>query len=306
VTNQQQTKTAKTGDQGKPQDPRQREAKPPFPEQKQPSPGIEAEMQPQPDYGENSYRGSGKLTGKAALITGADSGIGRAVALAFAREGADVLIAYLNEDQDAQETKRVVEAAGRKAITVAGDIQDQRHCQQLVQRAMQEFGHLDILVNNAAFQVPVQDIKEITPEIWERHFRTNIFAMFYLCQAAIPQMRPGSSIINTASIEAYKPAPFLLPYATTKGAIVTFTMSLAEMVAEQGIRVNAVAPGPVWTPLIASGMPEQQVPKFGQDSPMKRPAQPIELAPVYVLLASDEASYISGEIYGVTGGKPLF
>jgi NAD(P)-dependent dehydrogenase (short-subunit alcohol dehydrogenase family) len=306
VTNQQQTKTTKTGDQGKPQDPRQREVKPPFPEQKQPSPGMEAEMQPKPDYGETSYRGSGKLTGKAALITGADSGIGRAVALAYAREGADVLIAYLKEDQDAQETKRVVEAAGRKAITVAGDIQDQAHCQKLVQRAMQEFGHLDILVNNAAFQIPVEDLKQITPDIWERHFRTNIFAMFYLCQAAVPQMRPGSSIINTASIQAYKPSPNLLSYATTKGAIVTFTMALAQMLAEQGIRVNAVAPGPVWTPLIASGMPEQAVPKFGQDSPMQRPAQPIELAPVYVLLASDEASYISGEIYGVTGGKPLF
>lgn len=288
------------------QDPRQRGVTPPLPKQQQSAPGTETQMQPKADHGEQSYRGSGKLTGKAALITGADSGIGRAVALAFAREGADVLISYLNEHQDAQETRRLVEEAGRKAVTLAGDVQDEAHCQQLVQRAVQDFGRLDILVNNAAYQKPYQNLDEITTEEWDRTFRTNIYAMFFLSKAALPHMKPGASIINTASIEAFHPAPFLLAYASTKGAIVTFTEGLAQMVAQQGIRVNAVAPGPVWTPLIPSGMPEQSVPEFGKSTPLGRPAQPAELAPVYVLLASDQASYISGEVYGVTGGKPLF
>jgi NAD(P)-dependent dehydrogenase (short-subunit alcohol dehydrogenase family) len=262
-------------------------------------------MDPPPDYGEASYRGSGRLAGKAAVITGGDSGIGRAVALAFAREGADVLIAYLSEESDAQMTVRAVEAAGRRAIAVAGDIGDEEHCRQLVQRALQEFGHLDILVNNAAFQMTHQGIEDLPSEEFDRTFRTNVYAMFYLCKAALLKLRKGGAIINTASIEAYQPAPSLLAYASTKGAIVTFTKALAQQAIKQGVRVNAVAPGPVWTPLIPSTMPEQQVQQFGQDTPIGRPAQPAELAPAYVFLASEESSYVSGEIIGVTGGKPL-
>ena len=285
--------------------PRQEGEKPPFPGQKQQPPGSEAQMQPQPDYGEQSYNGSGRLTGRAALITGADSGIGRAVALAFAREGADVLIAYLDEHQDARETLRVVQDAGRKAVTVAGDIGQEQHCRQLVERAIQEFGHLDLLVNNAAYQMTHQQIGEFSEQEIERTFRTNVYGMFFLCKAALPRMREGGAIINTASIEAYHPNPTLLAYASTKGAIVTFTKALAEEALQRGIRVNAVAPGPVWTPLIPSTMPEQRVKEFGKQGPMGRPAQPAELAPAYVFLASQEASYVSGEILGVTGGKPL-
>ncbi len=287
-------------------DSKEKEPKPPFAKQSQSVPGQEGQMQPQPDYGEQSYKGSGKLTGMAALITGADSGIGRAVALAFAREGADVLISYLDEDEDAQQPQLIVQEAGRKGIAVPGDIGDEAHCQQLVQRALDEFGHLDILVNNAAYQMSYESLDDITTQEWDRTFRTNIDAMFYLSKAAIPHMQPGSSIINTASIEAFQPKPILLPYATTKGAIVVFTEALAQMVGPKGIRVNAVAPGPVWTPLIPSTMPEKSVEKFGANTPLGRPAQPAELAPVYVLLASPEASYITGEVYGVTGGKPLF
>jgi len=288
-----------------PENPVEREPKPPFPEQPQQPPGLEKEMQPRPDYGEQTYQGTGRLQGKKALITGADSGIGRAVALAFAREGADVLIAYLNEEPDAQETARVVQAAGRKAVAMPGDISDEAHCRQLVKRAVQEFGQLDILVNNAAFQRTHQGIGEISAEEWDHTFRTNIYAMFHLCKAALPLMREGGAIINTASIQAYQPSPTLLAYATTKGAIVTFTKALAEEAIKQGIRVNCVAPGPVWTPLIPSTMPAQQVGQFGKDSPMGRPAQPAELAPSYVFLASQESSYIAGEVVGVTGGKPL-
>jgi NAD(P)-dependent dehydrogenase (short-subunit alcohol dehydrogenase family) len=280
-------------------------AKPPFPEQGQAPPGIEAEMAPRPDYGEESYRGFGRLEGKAAIITGGDSGIGRAVALAFAREGADVLISYLNEEVDARETARVVEAAGRKAITVAGDIGDEAHCQALVERATREFGRLDILVNNAAFQMSHEGLLDIPSEEIEHTFRTNILAMFYLSKAALPHLREGGAIINTASIQAYNPSPSLLAYAATKGAIVTFTKGLAQDAIKRGIRVNCVAPGPVWTPLIPSTMGPEQHTKFGQDSPMERPAQPIELAPAYVFLASDESRYIAGEVIGVTGGKPL-
>jgi NAD(P)-dependent dehydrogenase (short-subunit alcohol dehydrogenase family) len=243
--------------------------------------------------------------GRAAIITGGDSGIGRAVAIAYAREGADVLISYFNEEQDAQETRQWVEKAGRKAVAVPGDIQDEAHCGRLVERAVEAFGHVDILVNNAAYQMTYEHISEITSEEFERTFRTNVFAMFHLCKAAVQHMRPGSAIINTTSIEAFQPAPVLLPYSATKGAIVTFTESLAAMLIKQGIRVNAVAPGPVWTPLIPYSMPEQQVEQFGKSSPIGRPAQPVELAPVYVLLASPEASYITGMVYGVTGGKPL-
>ncbi len=288
-----------------PQNPLDKEPKPPFPQQNQLFPGSEAEMQPRPDFGENSYKGCGKLEGRVALITGADSGIGRAVALAYAREGADILISYLEEEQDAQETERLVTEAGRRAVRMAGDIGDENHCQRLVQRAIQEFGHLDILVNNAAYQKTAESIDALASNIFDRTFKTNVYAMFYLCKAAIPQMKPGSSIINTTSVQAYQPSAELLAYSATKGAIVTFTKSLAKMAAGQGIRVNAGAPGPVWTPLIVSTSPdEQQVSSFGKQDPLGRPAQPAELAPVYVLLASNEASYITGAVYEVTGGTP--
>jgi NAD(P)-dependent dehydrogenase (short-subunit alcohol dehydrogenase family) len=285
--------------------PQERGPKPPFPNQQQEPPGLESEMQPQPDYGEKSYRGFGRLQDKAAIITGGDSGIGRAVALAFAREGADVLFSYLNEEPDARETVRVVEGAGRKAVAVPGDIGDEAHCQQIVQRATQEFGKLDILVNNAAFQMSHESIQELPSEEFDYTFRTNIYAMFYLCKAALPKMQSGGAIINTASIQAYQPKPSLLAYAATKGAIVTFSKALAEEAIKQGVRVNAVAPGPVWTPLIPMSMPQQQVAQFGQQTPIGRPAQPAEVAPAYVFLASQESSYITGEVLGVTGGKPL-
>jgi len=297
---------AQTQDQTTQQDPKTQGPQPPVTEQPQNPPGIEAQMDPKPDYGEDTYRGSGRLDGKAAIITGGDSGIGRAVALAFAREGADVLISYLEaEQQDAQETVRIVEAAGRKAVAVPGDITQEAHCQQLVQRAVQELGHVDILVNNAAFQRTHRDISEVSSDEFELTFRTNVFAMFYLCKAAMPHMKEGATIINTCSIEASKPEPSLLAYASTKGAIVTFTKGLALEAVQKGIRVNAVAPGPVWTPLIPSTMPPEQVKTFGQQSPMQRPAQPRELAPAYVFLASQESSYITGEVIGVTGGMPL-
>ena len=287
------------------QDPKELEAKPPFPEQEQEPVGLESEMEPRPDYGEESYHGSGKLEGKAAVITGGDSGIGRAVALAFAREGADVLISYLDEHSDAEETVRIVEKEGRRCLAMAGDIGDEAHCKQIVQRAVQEFGRLDILVNNAAYQDVIDSIEEVTEEMLLHTYRTNIFAMFFLCKAAIPHMQPGSTIINTTSIQAYQPSPTLLPYSSTKGAILTFTKGLSEEAIEKGIRVNAVAPGPVWTPLIPSSFPGEKVAKFGQDTPMGRPGQPAELAPVYVFLASQDSTYITGECIGVTGGKPL-
>ena len=285
--------------------PQDKEVKPPFDEQEQQPPGLESEMDTAPDYGEESYQGSGKLDGKTAIVTGGDSGIGRAVALAFAREGADVVISYLNEEQDAQETKRVVEEAGQRCLLIAGDIGDESHCQKIVEQAADVFGQIDILVNNAAFQMSHEGIEDLPSDEIEKTFRTNIFAMFYLCKAAIPHLKEGGAIINTASIQAYQPSKQLLAYAATKGAIVNFTKGLNEELIEKGIRVNAVAPGPVWTPLIAATMPQEKVNEFGKDSPMKRPAQPSELAPAYVFLASDEASYISGEILGVTGGKPL-
>lgn len=288
-----------------PHDPRELGAKPPFPEQDQPYPGKESEMTPPPDFGEQSYTGSGKLEGRAALITGADSGIGRAVALAFTREGADVLISYLNSDEDAQETARVVTESGRKAVTVAGDIRDEGHCRDLVDRAIQEFGHLDILVNNAAYQSTNTSIQELTTEEWDRAFKTNIYAPFFLSKAALPHLRTGGSIINTTSIQAFDPSPSLLHYASTKGAILDFTMALAQEAMQHGIRVNAVAPGPVWTPLIVSTMPAEQYTQFGGQTPIGRPAQPIELATSYVFLASNDARYISGQVIGVTGGTPL-
>ena len=287
------------------QDPKEQHEQPPYSNKHQDPPGTEAELGPKADHGEKSYVGSGKLNGRVALITGGDSGIGRAVALAFAREGADVLVSYLNENEDAQETKRLVEEAGRRAVTVAGDIKDQAHCQSLVQTALRDLGRLDILVNNAAYQMSHDSIQEMTAEEFDRTFKTNVYAMFYLCKAAVPHMEKGGSIINTASIQAYQPSSNLLAYAATKGAIANFTKALASEVIEQGIRVNAVAPGPVWTPLIPSTMPPEKVKTFGQDTLLKRAAQPAELAPVYVLLASQEASYITGMIYGVTGGDPI-
>jgi NAD(P)-dependent dehydrogenase (short-subunit alcohol dehydrogenase family) len=258
-----------------------------------------------PDHGEDSYRGSERLKDRKAVITGGDSGIGRAVALAFAREGADVLISYLeNEEKDARESARLVEDAGRRAVLVPGDLRDERQCGLIVDRAVEEFGRIDVLVNNAAYQMAVDRLEEVTTEQFDRVFRTNVYAMFWLCRAALPHMREGASIVNSASIQAYQPSPELADYAATKGAIVTFTKALAKQLAGRRIRVNAVAPGPVWTPLIPATMPEEDVEGFGQDTPLGRPAQPAELAPAYVYLASDQASYVSGEVLAVTGGLP--
>ena len=289
-----------------PQDPKHAGPTPGQPEQQQEPPGHTAEMTPAPDHGEHSYRGSGKLDGRAAIITGGDSGIGRAVAIAFAREGADVLLAYLPEEEDdARDTARWVEAAGRRVVLVPGDIADQRHCQGIVERAVAEFGRLDVLVNNAAFQRTYARIEDITAEEWDRTFRTNIHAMFYLCQAAVPHMRPGAAIVNTTSIQAKDPSPQLLAYAATKGAISNFTAGLAQMLADRGIRVNAVAPGPIWTPLIPSTMPAEKAASFGQQAPLGRAGQPKELAPAFVLLASDDGSYMTGAVVPVTGGQPM-
>jgi len=279
--------------------------KPPFPPQRQPVPGTTVSMSPRPDHGEDSYKGADRLRDKKALITGADSGIGRAVALAFAREGADVAVSYLSEDADAEETQRLVEDAGRKCFLIRGDVGEAAHCRALVQKTVEAFGRIDIIVNNAAHQMSFSSLEEISDEEWRRTFDTNISAMFYIIKAALRHMPAGSVVINTASINADSPSPQLLPYATTKGAIQNFTGGLAQMLAEKEIRVNAVAPGPVWTPLIPSTMPDEKIVHFGEQVPMKRPAQPRELAPVYVLLASDEASYISGATVAVTGGKPI-
>ena len=279
--------------------------KPPFPHQPQSLPGSSARMEPTPDYGEETYEGSGRLRDKKAIITGADSGIGRAVALAFAREGADVLVSYLDEHEDAQETQRLVEAAGRQCILVPGDISDPAHCREIVRKATEAFSRIDILVNNAAHQLAFESIEDISDEEWDKTFATNISAMFYLTKAAVPHMPAGSSIVNTASINSDTPNPQLLAYATTKGAIQNFTAGLAQMLAEKGIRANTVAPGPVWTPLIPASLPTEKVQHFGEQVPMKRPAQPCELAPVYVMLASAESSYVSGATVAVTGGKPI-
>jgi len=274
-------------------------------ERSQQPPGTESAMRHKPDHGEESYRGCGRLAGKATVVTGADSGIGKAVAIAFAREGADVLIAYLNEHDDAKDTARYVEQAGRRAVLVAGDLSKPEHCREVVDRAVAEFGRIDVLVSNAAYQMTHESLEEVTDEEWEYTFATNIHAMFRLCKAALPHMGAGGSIINTSSINSDQPKPTLLPYATTKGAIANFTAGLAQMLGERGIRVNSVAPGPIWTPLIPSTMPPEQVEAFGTNTPLGRPGQPAELAPVYVLLASDEASYISGARVDVTGGKPV-
>jgi NAD(P)-dependent dehydrogenase (short-subunit alcohol dehydrogenase family) len=278
---------------------------PPFPEQEQEPPGREADMRPLADHGEDSYVGHGRLQDKVALITGGDSGIGRAVAIAFAREGADVLCSYWTEDDDAAETRRLVEQAGRRCLTVAGDIGDREHCRALVERAVGELGGLNVLVNNAGYQMAYDSFLEIPPDEIEFVFRTNVIAMFHLCQAAVPHMPEGSTIINSTSIQAAQPSPQLLHYSSTKGAISTFTKGLAQEVAERGIRVNAVAPGPIWTPLVVMSFPAEKNAQFGSDTPLGRPGQPGELAPLYVFLATDDSQYISGEVIGATGGKPL-
>ena len=284
------------------QNPQKRGPTPPFDTGKQAPPGRESDMGPAPDHGEASYRGTGKLTGKVALITGGDSGIGRAVALAFAREGADVVISYLDEHDDARGAVSSVEEAGRRAIAIPGDITDEAHCRSLVDRTVRELGKIDLLVNNAAFQRTHENIAEFSTEELDRTFRTNVYAMFWLCQAAMPHLPEGGVIINVASIQAYDPSPTLLAYASTKGAIVTFSKALSKQAIERGVRVNVVAPGPVWTPLIPSTMPEEQVKTFGQDTTIGRPAQPAELAPAFVFLASDDSRFITGEVMGVTGG----
>ncbi len=283
----------------------QKYPQPPFPKQKQTPPGLTRKMDPIPDHGEESYKGSGRLLDKVAVITGADSGIGRAVAIAYAREGADVVISYLDEREDADETKSLVEQAGRRALLVAGDIQHAAHCRAIVEKAVEEFGRIDILVNNAAHQATFKELEDITDEEWQLTFEVNIHAMFYLTKAAVPHMQPGSAIINTASINADAPNPTLLAYATTKGAIQNFTAGLAQLLAPKGIRANTVAPGPIWTPLIPSTMPQDAVANFGEQVPMKRPGQPAELATAYVMLADPLSSYVSGATIAVTGGKPI-
>src|SRR3954468_2686382 len=279
--------------------------KPPFPKQQQPMPGTTGAMKPVPDHGETSYKGSGRLAGKAAVITGGDSGIGRAVAIAFAREGADVLISYLEEHDDARDTAKYVEEAGRKCVLVPGDISDRAHCRTIIPKAVEEFGRVDILVNNAAFQMSHESLDEVSDDEWDYTLAVNLSAMFTLCKDAIPPMPPGASIINSSSVNSDTPSPHLAPYAMTKAGIANFTASLAQIYAEKGIRANSVAPGPIWTPLIPATMPEEKVDSFGQQVPLGRAGQPAELAPVYVLLASDEASYVSGARVAVTGGNPI-
>jgi NAD(P)-dependent dehydrogenase (short-subunit alcohol dehydrogenase family) len=293
-------------DQTTTQDPTTQHPQPEQPEQQLAHPGRESEMNPQPDYGEDSYRGSGRLTGRRALITGGDSGIGRAVALAFAREGADVVIAHLPEEaEDGRHTVSLIEAAGRTGLALPGDLTDAGYCRDIVDRTVAELGGIDLLVNNAAFQMAHEGLHDLPDEEIEHTFRTNVFSMFRVCKAALEHLQPGSAIINTASEQAYQPSPYLLAYAATKAAIVSFTKNLGQALVEQGIRVNAVAPGPVWTPLIPATMPPENVKSFGQQAPIGRAAQPVELAPAYVFLASQESSYIAGETIAVTGGKPL-
>jgi hypothetical protein len=275
------------------------------PRQQQDMPGSTGQMNPQPDHGEESYRGCGKLEGKKTIVTGADSGIGRAVAIAFAREGADVLISYLNEDNDARETAKWVEAAGRRAVLVAGDLADPAQCRQVVDRAVKEFGRIDVLVSNAAFQATHSSIEEISDDEWNHTLATNLSAYFFLTKAAVPHMPEGGSIIATSSVNSDTPSPQLVPYDTTKAGIADMSAALAGLLADRGIRVNSVAPGPIWTPLIPSTMPAEQVENFGKQVPLGRPGQPAEVAPAYVLLASDDGSYISGARIPVTGGKPI-
>jgi len=289
------------------QDPREQFPKPPFPKQPQPAPGLAARMDPKPDHGETSYQGHGRLQGRKALITGADSGIGRATAIAFAREGADVAIVYLpSEEADAREVIGLIEAEGRKAVAIPGDIKDHAFCRELVETAVSKLGGLDILVNNAGKQVSQPAIGDITAEQFDATLKTNLYAMFWITQAATPHLKPGAAIINTASVQAYDPSESLLDYATTKAGIAAFSKALSKQLIEKGVRVNAVAPGPFWTALQPSGgQTQEKVQHFGEHSSLGRPGQPVEIAPVYVLLASQEASYITGEVYGVTGGAGI-
>ncbi|WP_040808857.1 SDR family oxidoreductase [Nocardia concava] len=276
-----------------------------FPEQQQKVPGRQSQMNPVPDCGENSYRGSGKLVGKAAVITGADSGIGRAVAIAFAREGADVVLSYLDEHDDAEQVADLVREAGRTAVLAPGDLSDPGQCRAVIDRAVAEFGKVDVLVSNAAFQMTHETLEEISDEEFEYTFRVNVGAYFSLVKAALPHMAPGSSIIGSSSVNSDMPSPTLAPYAATKAAIANFSASLAQLLGPRGIRVNSVAPGPIWTPLIPSTMPPEKVAKFGDDTPLGRAGQPAELAPAYVLLATDDGSYVSGARLAVTGGRPI-
>ncbi len=287
------------------QDPRKQYPGPPFPQQPQNAPGLASKMDPVPDHGETSYEGHGRLTGRRALVTGADSGIGRAAAIAFAREGADVALVFLpDEKADAEEVVKLITAAGRKAVAIPGDIKDQSFCEQLVARAVKELGGLDILVNNAGKQTSVSDLEDISAEQFDHTLKTNLYAMFWITKAAMPHLPPGASIINTASVQAYNPSASLVDYATTKAGIVAFSKAMAKQAIEKGIRVNAVAPGPFWTVLQPSGgQPQPKVEKFGSEVPLGRPGQPVELAPVYVFLASQEASFVTGEVYGATGGN---
>jgi NAD(P)-dependent dehydrogenase (short-subunit alcohol dehydrogenase family) len=291
-------------DQNIKQDPTKKYENQPFQDQPQTVPGEVHDLRPKADHGETSYQGSGKLKGRKAIITGGDSGIGRAVAIAFAREGADVLIAYLDEHEDARETAHYIQQARQRAVLVGGDLRSEEHCREIIERAVTEFGQIDILVNNAAFQMSRSSLQDVSSEEWDRTFKTNIYPMFYLCKAAEPYLKPGSTVINTTSVNAYKPKPTLVAYAATKGAIQNFTSSMAQLWGEKGIRVNCVAPGPIWTPLIPSTMTTNEVKSFGQDVPLKRAGQPAELAASYVLLASEGSSYITGATIQVTGGSP--
>ena len=284
-------------------DPRTQYPQPPFDTPAQKLPGTDRLLDPAADHGEQSYVGSGRLTGRRALVTGGDSGIGRAVAVAFAKEGADVTISYLSESDDAARTLELVRAQGRKAVGVAGDLRDEGHCRAVVARTVEELGGIDVLVNNAAVQEVRDAVEEFSSELFDRIMRTNLYAPFYLCKAAVPQMPAGASVINTASIQGYDPSPTLLPYAVTKTALLGFTKALAKSAIERGVRVNAVAPGPVWTPLIPASMPAEKVRNFGDNTAFGRPAQPVELAALYVWLASPQASYVTGEVFGATGGR---
>jgi NAD(P)-dependent dehydrogenase (short-subunit alcohol dehydrogenase family) len=289
------------------QDPRQQYPKPPFPKQPQPAPGLAAKMDPKPDHGETSYKGANRLEHRKALVTGADSGIGRATAIAFAREGADVAIAYLpSEEEDASEVLELIRAEGRKAIGIPGDIKQEKFCQQLVEEAVKRLGGLDILVNNAGKQATQPFVSDITSAQFDETLKTNLYALFWITKAAQDHLKPGAAIINTASVQAFEPSQALLDYATTKAAIVAFTKALSKQMIERGVRVNAVAPGPFWTALQPSGgQTQEKVQHFGENVPMGRPGQPVEIAPIYVLLASQEASYVTGEVYGVTGGEGI-
>jgi NAD(P)-dependent dehydrogenase (short-subunit alcohol dehydrogenase family) len=290
-------------------DPREQGTKPEA-QQKQEKiahPGLSEDMAVQPDHGEESYKGLGRLEGKVALITGGDSGIGRAVAIAFAREGADVVLSYLpDEEQDGAETSKWVTEAGKRAVQIPGDLQDPTYCKGLISRTVEEFGKIDLLINVAAYQMTHEEVQEFTDQEFDRTFKTNVYALFWLCRAALQHMKAGSAIVNTASIQAYDPSPNLLPYATTKAAIVNFTKGLSQLAMKQGVRVNAVAPGPVWTPLIPATMPEEKVKQFGKTTSFERAAQPVEIAPVFVFLSSNEARFVTGEVYGITGGQSPF